>query len=732
MSTHLVPPLLAAVPLPVLIAGGAVVIVALAALLVWWRYHATRRRVTKRFEEFKDRVMEMRQRVEATRERHRLLTVRDADYTQPMQGTTLAVYNQVEDETKRLWDGWLQRMDAWEKAQALIAAQGFLRIGRLREAERLLDQLGRFEEVEREVRGCVEHLDRLETGHEKARALHTQLQPRPETLRQRIVAVGSLGLAAVPYDAELAKCVALAAEGGTLLTADPLGGLATLEDTRDKMSALEKWIEDVVGLFHRSGEAREQLDEAAQRVAACRARGLRLVEPESNPDPLLEQGREDHTQILPCLQRADAKAARRHLDAALDRVKQADAAIERQEKAKAECTRELPARRAAAERLQRAGAQAQAHRAELERGFAAESWHAVRDNVERSHRLQTDADAAVTEAAAAAGDAVQHYVRATNLLERVGALQKEAGELLPPVERCLRDLTALRQECVQQRQELNNLDRQTQEYLAAHAGIVGHNARSRCDAAAERLRQARAQAEAGRPNWSAVKQQLDEARKGYAAARAAAEEDVAANRKLLARIDDVTREAERVGRLLESHHEDRPRANSCYRAAREDLERVQSESGRGRVGAAPDWTRLLKQLEAAAEELRKAEALAREDLRLADQAQTEMGVASQAVGRAAEHFTSAPSAEVSRAEALFAQAAQHLAAQEYEQAIEKATAARRTASRAVEEAVRLAEEERQRLAATAAPDAPTPLWSESSLVGNAENPASEPSSPGPG
>ena len=132
------------------------------------------------------------------------------------------------------------------------------------------------------------------------------------------------------------------------------------------MTALEKLLKDVIHLFEKSGKAREELEEATKRVAACRSRGLRLIEAEGNPDPLLERGRGEHAQALEALQRAEAKAARRHLDAVFDQVKNVGEVIDRQEKAKAECGKELPARRATAERLRKETAEAQAHRTELE------------------------------------------------------------------------------------------------------------------------------------------------------------------------------------------------------------------------------------------------------------------------------------------------------------------------------------------------------------------------------
>jgi hypothetical protein len=124
-------------------------------------------------------------------------------------------------------------------------------------------------------------------------------------------------------------------------------------------------------------------------------------------------------------------------------------------------------------------------------------------------------------------------------------------------------------------------------------------------------------------------------------------------------------------------------------------------------------------------------------MRLAEQAHGEIGGATQALGRAGDFFTSGRPPEMSHAESLFSEAARHVAEQEYERAIEKAGAARRTVERAIEEATRRAaeeqqraEQERQRIAAEAAstPSAPAPLWSESALMSRQpeENPPASP------
>src|SRR5208283_4174814 len=88
--------------------------------LIWLRYRMTRRRVTTRFEEFKEHVMQLRQRVETVKERHQLLPASDKDFQEAMTGETLTLYNQIQKDVGGLWDNWLQRMDIWERVQVLI------------------------------------------------------------------------------------------------------------------------------------------------------------------------------------------------------------------------------------------------------------------------------------------------------------------------------------------------------------------------------------------------------------------------------------------------------------------------------------------------------------------------------------------------------------------------------------------------------------------------------------
>lgn len=715
------PPLLAALETSTAVILGIVIGAGLVFLFMWLRHRWTRSRVTARFEEFKDKVMELRQRVEAVQERHKLLPVSDKDFKTPMSGATLAVYNRVQEDVKRLMDGWLERMDVWDKVQLLVGTEKFLRVGHLKEADRLLDQIGDFEEVDKSCGKCVESLDKLERGHEQARAMRQRAEERPAQVKQQIDAIRVLPLPTAPYEAELDRCVAAIADGSTSVESDPLGAQATFEGAQEKMDGLCRWMEDISSLFQRAPKALDELEKTRRQAADRRSQGLRLCEPDGNPDPLLEQGRNHHREVLQALERADNKGAGQHLEQAFSLARQAGERIERQAAARALCQREMPARRGEVQRLHQAAGEAQSARAELERSFAPESWSTVADNLTRVRELQTTSETGLEEAASAATDQVQHYFRAADLLKQVQQQQEQAQGMLQAVGQTLQKLTEVRQGCYHRSQDVAEQARRVQSFFGMNHSVVCQPARSKFDGAEAKWRQVRGQMDAGRPNWPAVQQQLDEARQGYIAALKDAEEDVRCHQQLTVKLGEAGREAARIDQFLRQHWADRAPANNAYRAAADTLEQArQAVAGRN-----ADWKVLLGKVEEAANQLKKAEQLAREDLALSDRAEAEIAEAEREVERAQGFYQLNITATVGPADSRLAQARVHLSQQAYEKAIEEAKAAQQAARAAHDDAVRRAQQEqqrqdqeqRQREMAAAAAAAPA-AWAAANVVAN--------------
>ncbi len=530
---------------PLIVLGGMSAAV-LVFGVIWLRHRLTRRRVIARFEEFKEHVMQLRERVEAVKERHKLLPKSDMDFREAMTGETLTQYNQIQKDVGRLWDVWLERMDIWERVQVQIQSERFPGVSRLKEANRLLDKLGSFDEVDRACQTCVQYLDQLEQGHQQAQKMLGLADVKPGQLHQQMESVSRLPLPTAPYEAELTACAVLTEQARKLLRADPIGAQGILKTCLRRLVELEECLKEVVRLFQQVQETRNTLDQVARLTADRRAGGLLLVEPEGNPDPLLDQGRTQHSAMLQALERGEAKAAAGNLEQALALVERAKSAIERQAAAREQCARDIPLRRAEAQRLQQATASAQAQQSELERSFARESYGSVADNLVRARELQRTADGLLEEAASASAETVQHYFRACGLLDRVQQQQEQARTSLLEIGQCLQKLSEVRQECLLRRQDLLDLAGKVQELFAMHPLAIRQPARSRLDAAEDRWHLMRGQMESLEPHWPVIQQQMAEAVASFKQAEELARQDLQLADRAAAEINAADRELAQV------------------------------------------------------------------------------------------------------------------------------------------------------------------------------------------
>ena len=130
--------------------------------------------------------------------------------------------------------------------------------------------------------------------------------------------------------------------------------------------------------------------------------------------------------------------------------------------------------------------------------------------------------------------------------------------------------------------------------------------------------------------------------------------------------------------FLAGHEEDRLAANQHYQAAATALQQVQRESS----GPGGEWARLLEQVRGAALDLTHSERLAREDIRLARQAEAEIQEAVGTLRRARAFFSMGVTLNTLSADSQVTQAEQLYRSQNYEQAI-------RTASAAIQQVARL-------------------------------------------
>ena len=177
------------------------------------------------------------------------------------------------------------------------------------------------------------------------------------------------------------------------------------------------------------------------------------------------------------------------------------------------------------------------------------------------------------------------------------------------------------------------------------------------------------------PDWPALRQSLTEVIGDLSIAQTQAEEDIKNHQALTQEFEQVRNLASRVYAFLSSHQEDRLAANQHYRAAADALDRVGMELAepRGRSAA------LLEQVRGAAADLNRSEELAREDIRLAAQAQATIAEAGQAISKARGYSSTGFVIDTSASESQVFEARQLLQTQNYEQSIQLAGAGMQTA-----------------------------------------------------
>ena len=145
------------------------VLLGVAALVVLYRRkRQLQEAVEAQFQGFREQAVALMDRLDALRLRHKTLPATDPDFTAPMSGATLALYNAVEADLNALWERWLEVMELWNRAQKLVRSGSGLAVRQAEEARKLLDQ-AHVDELLRQSAACKDRLDRLNRAHEDAR-----------------------------------------------------------------------------------------------------------------------------------------------------------------------------------------------------------------------------------------------------------------------------------------------------------------------------------------------------------------------------------------------------------------------------------------------------------------------------------------------------------------------------------------------------------------------------------
>jgi hypothetical protein len=686
---------------------GAVLLMIAGAL--WWGYRRTRSRVGDRIKEVRSKAVDVMDHLDALKERLKLLPT-SPEFPEPMAGETLALYQSAKQSSDKLWDGWLLIMEVLDKATKLAEKSGSLfSQATLSEAENLIKEKGSFQEIENQSQEIAKTVDRLDRAGPAARAVLEAINGVGPKLSAGLEALTKLELPTEPYQGELDARSAAVAQAAAQMVGDPLGIQTVLEQLRAKSEGLLGRIERVASLCTEARGAKVTLDTMRKQVLHHRAQGLKLVESGGNPDAVLSEGETAHAEILTALRAGDPDAAAQKLSAVLARIQEAQSTIEQVQKARASCERDPAARMRETERLRAARSQAEAYQADLERDFASSSWSGVARNFEQADALLATFDRQVQDAASTASSTRQEYLKGARMLEELARQQQIVLRLMSGLGEQLNSLVAVRDESRSLIEQLAARERDADLLIRQNEAVVGDLARESLVKAQQLRQEILLRSARPRPDWPALRQSLAEGIENMSIAQSQAEEDIKNFEQLNSEFEAARRAAGRVYALLSSHREDRLAANQHYQAAADALDRVATSMQEPRGVAAS----LLAQVRDAVADLERSEQLAREDIRLAAQAQSEISDGAQAIRQAQGYSGMGIGSDTGAAQSQLMQAEQLLQSQNYEQSIQYAGAATQLARQVyyaamqqamLQQAAAMAERRRQAARASA------PAW----------------------
>ena len=117
-------------------------IAAIVVLAIWLLHAYTVSACRKELRAYKEQVVHISDKIDALKERHKLLPQLARDFTVPMSGETLASYNAVADRLEHHRQVWLKLMDVWEQVQTLLDSEWALGNSRARTARKNLRAAG--------------------------------------------------------------------------------------------------------------------------------------------------------------------------------------------------------------------------------------------------------------------------------------------------------------------------------------------------------------------------------------------------------------------------------------------------------------------------------------------------------------------------------------------------------------------------------------------------------------
>jgi hypothetical protein len=213
------------------------VLLGVAALgVLYYRKRQLQGTVEGRFKDFREKAVALMDQLDALRQRHKTLPSTDPDFTVPMSGATLALYNAVEADLNGLWERWLEVMELWDQAQKLVRSGSGLAVRQAEEARKLLDK-GDIDDLLRQSGSCKERLDQLNQGHEQARDAFKAGREELAVLRKSIDQGKMASLPSELDDQRISRAETAFVQAEGMIAADPIGAQGLIARSRQSLKA---------------------------------------------------------------------------------------------------------------------------------------------------------------------------------------------------------------------------------------------------------------------------------------------------------------------------------------------------------------------------------------------------------------------------------------------------------------------------------------------------------------
>jgi hypothetical protein len=232
--------------LPVALMVGMALAGVAALALLYVRKRRVQEAVDAQFKGFRERAVALMDQLDALRKRQQELPTADADFTEPMTGATLLLYQGVGADLDALWERWLRVMEIWQTAQARLRTDSGVTTRAARDAGAMLKS-GDLDRLHALAGSCKTQLDRLNVAHERARAALKSGRHELALLRGAVDRGTGVLLPGDPHRAEIESAEAAFAEAEGRLVSDPIGAEHTIQETRQAIGAASMPPQRILG-----------------------------------------------------------------------------------------------------------------------------------------------------------------------------------------------------------------------------------------------------------------------------------------------------------------------------------------------------------------------------------------------------------------------------------------------------------------------------------------------------